>query len=77
MYRDIAGLCRVATLDEIGAQGWSLNPGRYVGTDVAELEDEEFDEKVAAAQVELTELAARAAALHVGIDAVLTQLVSK
>src|SRR5439155_10252863 len=30
-YRDIAGLCRAATLKEIGARGWSLNPGRYVG----------------------------------------------
>jgi type I restriction enzyme M protein len=30
-YADIAGLCKVATLAEIVAQGWSLNPGRYVG----------------------------------------------
>jgi type I restriction enzyme M protein len=29
-YRDVPGLCKVATLDEIEAQGWSLNPGRYV-----------------------------------------------
>ena len=30
-YRDVPGLCRRATLAEIEAQGWSLNPGRYVG----------------------------------------------
>lgn len=30
-YRDVLGLCKVATLKEIEAQGWSLNPGRYVG----------------------------------------------
>ena len=30
-YRDMPGLCKVATLAEIEAQGWSLNPGRYVG----------------------------------------------
>jgi type I restriction enzyme M protein len=30
-YADVAGLCKVATLNEIEAQGWSLNPGRYVG----------------------------------------------
>lgn len=30
-YADVAGLCKVETLDEIEAQGWSLNPGRYVG----------------------------------------------
>ena len=29
-YRDIAGLCKAATLDAIEAQGWSLNPGRYL-----------------------------------------------
>jgi type I restriction enzyme M protein len=30
-YQDVPGLCRVATIDEIAAQCWSLNPGRYVG----------------------------------------------
>jgi type I restriction enzyme M protein len=40
-YIDIAGLCNVATIDQIKEQGWSLNPGRYVG--VAEKEEEDFD----------------------------------
>ena len=31
VYEDVPGLCKVATEDEIEAQGWSLNPGRYVG----------------------------------------------
>src|SRR6202020_1447751 len=30
-YVDVPGLCKVATIDEIEALGWSLNPGRYVG----------------------------------------------
>ena len=30
-YTDVPGLCKVATRTEIEAQGWSLNPGRYVG----------------------------------------------
>jgi type I restriction enzyme M protein len=30
-YIDVPGLCKVATLAEIEAQNWSLNPGRYVG----------------------------------------------
>ncbi len=42
VYRDVAGLCKVATLDEIEGQGWSLNPGRYVGVAERE-EDEDFD----------------------------------
>src|SRR5437762_3650068 len=29
-YADVAGLCKTATLKEIEAQAWSLNPGRYV-----------------------------------------------
>jgi len=42
-YADVAGLCRVATIDEIEQQGWSLNPGRYVG--VAEGKGDGFDFK--------------------------------
>jgi type I restriction enzyme M protein len=30
-YADVSGLCKVTTLSEIETQGWSLNPGRYVG----------------------------------------------
>jgi type I restriction enzyme M protein len=40
-YADVLGLCKVATLDEIEAQGWSLNPGRYVG--VAERAADDFE----------------------------------
>lgn len=40
-YCDIPGVCRVANFDEIEAQGWSLNPGRYVG--VADRKSGEFD----------------------------------
>jgi type I restriction enzyme M protein len=29
-YRDVSGLCLVASVDAIEALGWSLNPGRYV-----------------------------------------------
>jgi len=41
-YNDVPGLCKVATIDEIEEQGWSLNPGRYVGVAEGE-EDEDFD----------------------------------
>jgi len=40
-YKDIAGLCKVATREEISEQGWSLNPGRYVGVAEGEEEDDE------------------------------------
>jgi type I restriction enzyme M protein len=43
-YRDIPGLCKVATVEEIEEQGWSLNPSRYVG--VAEREEDDVDFRV-------------------------------
>lgn len=30
-YRDVIGLCKAATIEEIREQDYSLNPGRYVG----------------------------------------------
>jgi type I restriction enzyme M protein len=45
-YEDISGLCKVATIKEIKDQGFSLNPGRYVGVADEEKEDENFEEKI-------------------------------
>jgi type I restriction enzyme M protein len=45
-YRDVAGLCKVATLSEIEAQGWSLNPGRYVGVGARAADDFDFAERL-------------------------------
>jgi len=75
-YADVTGLCSVATVEEIEEQGWSLNPGRYVGTEVEELGDEVFEEQLAASQIELRTLAERASELEQGIDSVLSQLLS-
>jgi type I restriction enzyme M protein len=40
-YRNVLGLCKLVNFDEIIENGYSLNPGRYVG--VAEMEEDEFD----------------------------------
>lgn len=40
-YQDVAGLCKVAMLDEVREHGYSLNPGRYVG--VADKPEDEFE----------------------------------
>ena len=57
VYQDIAGLCKVATKDDIIEQGYSLNPGRYVGVAEAETDsDEDFAAKLTALQVELEAL---------------------
>jgi type I restriction enzyme M protein len=44
-YADVLGLCRVSTLSEIEVQGWSLNPGRYVGVTERVADDFEFAER--------------------------------
>jgi type I restriction enzyme M protein len=43
-YVDVPGLCKVASVEEIEAQGFSLNPGRYVGVAEREADDFEFSE---------------------------------
>lgn len=68
IYADVPGLCAVATLEQIEKQGWSLNPGRYVG--VAEAQDdgidfrvrlEELDEELETLNAEASELQERIA----------------
>jgi type I restriction enzyme M protein len=67
-YRDIPGLCKAATIDEIEQQGWSLNPGRYVGVAKGEdLSDEDFKEKLEALNEELEVLNAEARELEAKI----------
>jgi len=41
-YRNITGLCKIATITEIMNKGWSLNPGIYVGTQIKK-KDGDFD----------------------------------
>ena len=64
-YADIPGLCKAATLSEIEAQGWSLNPGRYVGVAAGEeVSDEDFKEKLETLNEELEVLNAQARELE-------------
>jgi type I restriction enzyme M protein len=67
-YRDIPGLCKAATLAEIEAQGWSLNPGRYVGVAAGEeVSDEDFKERLEMLNEELEVLNVRARELEQNI----------
>ncbi|NPV27677.1 MAG: SAM-dependent DNA methyltransferase [Firmicutes bacterium] len=63
-YVDIPGLCKVATIEEIEAQGWSLNPGRYVGVAQKDEEDYDFMERLQELNEELEQLNAEAAELE-------------
>lgn len=75
-YVDVAGLCKVADISEIEAQGWSLNPGRYVGTEVDDLEDEVFEERLAATHLELRELGDRAETLQRQVEQTVSQILT-
>ncbi len=63
-YADVPGRCRVATAAEIEAQGWSLNPGRYVGVADRAPDDFEFAERLEELNEELEQLNAGAAKLE-------------
>jgi type I restriction enzyme M protein len=60
-FTDVPGLCKAATIKEIEAQGWSLNPGRYVGVAPGEeVSDEDFKEQLETLNEELETLNAQA-----------------
>ena len=60
----MAGLCKVATITEIEAQGWSLNPGRYVGVTEREADEFVFVERLEELSEELEALNAEARELE-------------
>jgi type I restriction enzyme M protein len=63
-YVDVAGLCKVGTLAQIEAQGWSLNPGRYIGVAERAADDFEFAVRLEELNEELEVLNAEAGELE-------------
>jgi len=64
-YADILGLCKAVSVTEIKAQGWSLNPGRYVGVAPGEdVSDEDFKEQFEELNEEFETLHAQARELE-------------
>ena len=55
-YRDIPGLCRAATLQEIEEKNWSLTPGAYVGVEEQKADDVDFAERMREIHAELLAL---------------------
>jgi len=70
-YSDVPGLCKAATLEDIAAHGWSLNPGRYVGASARDAEDEDFREQLEELQEEFDKLSIQARNLE---DEITTQV---
>ena len=50
VYEDVTGLCKLATVEEVREQDYSLNAGRYVGVVIEEdgMTEEEFIEQILA-----------------------------
>lgn len=45
-YVDVKGLCKVASLDEVRTNGYSLNPGQYVEIIEKKISDVDFDSQI-------------------------------
>ena len=73
-YKDVLGLCKLATIEEIEAKNYSLTPGAYVG--VAEAEDDgvDFSERMKEIHSELIELQAESNELMNSISKNLEEL---
>jgi type I restriction enzyme M protein len=60
---DVPGFCRVASLDEIREHKFALTPGRYVGAEEGEEDDEAFEDKMQRLVSSITAQMAEAAKL--------------
>src|SRR3989338_7672495 len=52
-YQDIPGFCNLATTKEVAEQDYILTPGRYVGSEAVEEDNEAFEEKMKKLTAEL------------------------
>lgn len=55
-YRDVVGLCKAASIEEIREQDYSLNPGRYVGVSFDIEDKNDFQEAMGLLKNELLSL---------------------
>jgi len=76
-YEDVTGLCKLASLDEVKQQDYSLNPGRYVGVVIEEdgKTEEEFLEELETVKGEIETLYMSANELHSVIVANLESMI--
>lgn len=66
-YIDTKGRCKVASISEVVAAGYSLNPGRYVGTVETEVSHEDFASSMRELQDEFDKLTKEAHVLEKSI----------
>ena len=73
-YTDVLGLCKISSTDDIEKQGWSLNPGRYVGVKIETLDEGVFKEKMAELSKEFNELSDQAETLTTSIRSIMDEI---
>ena len=73
-YKDILGYCKSVQKDEIAQHDYVLTPGRYVGAEEVEDDDEPFEEKMQRLVAELNEQFVESARLEDAIRANLEDL---
>jgi type I restriction enzyme M protein len=66
-YVDVPGFCRAVKLVEIAEHGHVLTPGRYVGAEAVEDDDEAFSEKMERLTAQLAEQIAKGVKLDAAI----------
>lgn len=77
-YENVTGLCKVAGIDDLEEQNWSLNPGRYVGVVIETdgLSEEEFSEQIMSLGEQFMQLESQANELTSEIKANLNELIA-
>jgi len=73
-YKDIPGFCKSVSLEEIRQHDYILTPGRYVGVEIQEEDDEPFEEKMKRLVAELEAQFAEGAKLEEAIKRNLREL---
>lgn len=66
-YEDTLGFCRAVRIAEIAKHGYVLTPGRYVGAEAADDDEEAFSEKMQRLTTQLAEQMAKGAELDAAI----------
>src|SRR5690606_22799284 len=69
-YQDVEGLCKIATLEDIKEQDYSLTPGRYVEVSIDDDMDFDYKTRMTEIHTELAQLNIEANSLMKKIQAV-------
>jgi len=76
-YIDVAGLCGVVDVETVGNEGWSLNPGRYVGHSSARLDDVDFKMQFESLAESFEQLQSDAARLEDNVSQVIWSVIER